>query len=114
MKNNTLALHKLLYVYAFASIQEYNFWLAKFLCTTLIFYRYFHSSTYYIENIKTDIKYIFFCLFAFSTAAPTTYGGFQAKGPVGAVATSIHQSHSNAESKPHLQPTPQLMATPDP
>ena len=28
--------------------------------------------------------------------------------PIGAVATSLHQNHSNVESEPHLQPTPQL------
>ena len=56
----------------------------------------------------------FFCLFAFSRAASAAYGGSQARGPVGAVATSLHQSHSNAGSEPCLQPSPQLTATPDP
>ena len=42
------------------------------------------------------------------------YGGSQAKGLIGAVATSLCQSHSNAGSEPHLQPTPQLTATLDP
>ena len=40
--------------------------------------------------------------------------GFQARGLMGAVATGLHHSHSNTRSKPHLQPTPQLMATLDP
>uniref|UniRef100_A0A8D1AQZ7 Transmembrane protein 230 n=1 Tax=Sus scrofa TaxID=9823 RepID=A0A8D1AQZ7_PIG len=34
-------------------------------------------------------------------------------GRIGAVATGLHQSHSNAGSEPRLQPTPQLTATPD-
>ena len=65
-----------------------------------------------------------FCLFlsvvvvvavvAISWAAPAAYGGSQARGRIGAAATSLRQSHSNAGSEPHLQPTPQLMATPDP
>ena len=42
------------------------------------------------------------------------YGGSQARGLIGAVAAGLHQSHSNARSELHLQPTPQLMATPDP
>ena len=42
------------------------------------------------------------------------YGGSQAKSQIGAVATGLHQSHSNAGSKPDLQPTPQLTATLDP
>ena len=53
------------------------------------------------------------CLFAFSRAALAAYGGSQAKGRIGAVATSLCQSHSNAGSELRLQPTPQLIATPD-
>ena len=56
----------------------------------------------------------FFCLFAISRAAPTAHGGFQARGQIGAVDASLRQSHSNVGSEPRLQPTPQLMATPDP
>jgi len=57
--------------------------------------------------------FFFFCHFAISWAASTAYGGSQARGRIGAVATSLRQSHSNAGSEPHLQPTPQLMATLD-
>ena len=61
------------------------------------------------------LSLFFFCLFAFfSRAAVVAYGGSQAKGLIGAVAASLHQSHSNAGSKPCLQPTPQLMAILDP
>ena len=42
---------------------------------------------------------LFFCLFR---AAPTTYGGSQARDPIGAVAASLHHSHSNDRSEPHL------------
>ena len=56
----------------------------------------------------------FFSFGLLSRAAPVAYGGSQAQGLVGAVATCLHQSHSNARSKPHLQPTPQLTATSDP
>ena len=42
------------------------------------------------------------------------YGGSQARGLIGAVAAGLRQRHSNAGSEPHLQPTPQLMARPDP
>ena len=56
---------------------------------------------------------LFFCLFAISWAAPAAYGGSQARGRIGAIAASLHQSHSNAGSEPHVQPTPQLTATPD-
>ena len=51
---------------------------------------------------------------AISWAAPAAYGGSQARGSIGTIAVGLHQSHSNAGSELHLQPTPQLMATPDP
>ena len=65
---------------------------------------------------------VFFCLFfvfcfglfAISRAAPSAYGGFQARGQIGAIATGLHHSHSNAGSEPRLRPTPQVTATPDP
>ena len=47
-------------------------------------------------------------------AAPTAYGGSQARGRIRAVASGLHYSHSNSGSEPHLQPTPQLTAIPDP
>ena len=59
----------------------------------------------------------FFFLFLFFVcfrAAPAAYGGSQARGQVGTVAASLHQSHSNARSKSHLQPTPHLTAMLDP
>ena len=46
-------------------------------------------------------------------AAPVAHGGSQARGLIGAVATGLCQSHSNAGSEPRLRPTPQLTATPD-
>ena len=67
-------------------------------------------------------KQIFFvfCLFvvvvvivAISWAAPAAYGGSQARGRIGAVATGLRQSHSNVGSELRLQPTPQLIATLD-
>ena len=68
-------------------------------------------------------KFIFFFVFlsfvvvvvvvvAISWAAPAAYGGSQARGRIGAVATSLRQSHSNAGSEPRM-PTPQLTAMPD-
>ena len=54
------------------------------------------------------------CLFTFPRAAPMANGDSQARGLIGAVATGLHHSHSDAGSKQHLQPTPQLTATQDP
>ena len=70
----------------------------------------------------SSAHFFFFCLLSFvvvvvvvaiSWATPTAYGGSQARGRIGAAATSLRQSHSNAGSEPHLQPTPELTATPD-
>ena len=41
------------------------------------------------------------------------YEGSQARSLIGAIADGLRQSHSNVGSKPNLQPTPQLTATPD-
>ena len=61
-----------------------------------------------------SLELFFFGLSAFSRATPKAYGGFQARGPIGAIAVGLCQSHSNAGSEPHLQSTPQLVAMPDP
>ena len=58
--------------------------------------------------------FFFFCLFAISGATPTAHGSSQARGLIGAVATGLHHSRSNAGSELRLQPTPQLTATLDP
>ena len=58
--------------------------------------------------------YFFFFVFCLLRAASRVYGGSQARGPNGAVATSLCHSHSNARSKLWLKCTPQLTATLDP
>ena len=78
-----------------------------------------YSSVFYFFFV-----FFFFCLFvvvvvAISWAAPAAYGGSQARGLIGSVATGLrhnhsNQNHSNAGSKPSLRPIPYLMATPDP
>ena len=56
----------------------------------------------------------FFFAFLLFRAAPMAHEGSQARGPVGAIAASLHHSHSNAGSESHLQPIPQLTAMPEP
>ena len=58
--------------------------------------------------------WVFCCHFFLFRAAPSAYGGSQASGRIRAAAAGLQHSHSNAGSKPHLQPTPQLTAMPDP
>ena len=59
---------------------------------------------------KQALVYFIFCLFRATTMA---YVSSQARGQIGAVATGLHHSHSNARSKLRLRPTPQLTAMPD-
>jgi len=69
---------------------------------------------FHFSHSSKSLFFFFFYLFAFSRAAPAAYGGFQSRGPIGAIATDLSQSHSNAGSEPCLQPTAQLTATLDP
>ena len=62
---------------------------------------------------RGEFFFLFFFL-PFLGPLPAACGGSQARGPTGALATGLDHSHSNAGSKPHLWPTPQLTATPDP
>ena len=55
----------------------------------------------------------FFLVFCLFRAALAAYGGCHAGGRIRAVATGLHQSHSNIRSKLRLRPTTQLTATPD-
>ena len=47
-------------------------------------------------------------------AARNSYGSSQTRGPIGAVAAGLYQSHSNTRSEPRLQPAPQITATLEP
>ena len=55
-----------------------------------------------------------FCWVFFFYFLAAAYGSSQARGRIGAVAAGLLHSHSNAKFELHLQPTPQLTATPDP
>ena len=57
-----------------------------------------HSSV----NVLNALRYSpppFFFLFR---AALATYGGSQARGPIGVVAAGLRHSHSNVGTEPHL------------
>ena len=84
-------------------LTENDWWGTKYLTTLLpqwIIHRWLRSWIF------------FFCLFF--RASSMTCGGSQARGLVRATAAGLCHSHSNARSEPHLWPTPQLTATPDP
>ena len=68
---------------------------------------------FYLFLFICILSFYLFVFLAISWAAPVAYGGSQARGRIGAVATSLHHSHSNAGSELRLRPTPQLTAMPD-
>ena len=61
------------------------------------------SKTSQHTEITTFPKEIFFLSF-FIRAAPAAYESSQTRGSIRAAAASLHHSHSNARSKPGLQP----------
>ena len=64
------------------------------------------------RNLAIHIKKFFF--FVFWPLLGRSRSIWRFPRLIGAAAARLCQSHSNAGSEPHLQPTPQLMATPDP
>ena len=56
----------------------------------------------FIYFIYLLLLLLFFFFFAFSRATPRAYGGSQARGLIGAVTSSLRQSHGNVGSKPCL------------
>ena len=66
--------------------------------------------------VEVQKKEILILFFVFSRAAPMVYGGSQARGQIGAIATGLRHiySHSNVGFELCLQPIPQFTAMPDP
>ena len=48
------------------------------------------------------VLFVYLFIFVFSKAAPVAYVGSQARGLIGAVASSLRRSHSNSGSDPHV------------
>ena len=63
---------------------------------------------FWFKNISSS--FLFFILF-FVLLGPHPR---HMEVPIKAVAAGPHHIHSNVRSEPHLQPTPQFMAMPDP
>ena len=72
------------------------------------------NSAYKLSVYLLVAFFFFFLVFLSFLGAPPACGGSQARGLIGAIASGLHHSHShsNARSKPRLQPTPQLTAMP--
>ena len=84
----------------------YSIYTALLVC----FFGFFHKPKW-----SCFFSFLFFSFFSFFfRATPMAHGSFQAQGLIGAADAGLCHSHSNSGSKPHLQSTPQLMATPEP
>ena len=80
--------------------------------TTLIISDVEYFSTCLLAIQISLLSFVFFCvflcvcvcvcLFAFSRATPAANGGSQARGRIGATASSLRHSHSNKGSEPRL------------
>jgi len=64
------------------------------------------NALYFPLNFTVKLKRLknkaYFVIILFFRATPTTYGSSQARCQLGAVAASLHHSHSSARSKLHL------------
>ena len=65
-------------------------------------------------HLALTTSQFYFFIFLLFRATPAAYGSSQVRGQIGAAGASLHHSHSNSGLELHLQPTPQLTATPDP
>ena len=81
---------------------------------TVIYESVYAQECFVYHQIPTVSFFFFFFFFFFLRATPAAYESSQSRGPIRAIAASLCHSHSNARSKTHLQPIPQLLATPDP
>ena len=91
-----------------------SFYLFPFFILPRIWYSLGFRAWNILHSILFYLFICLFCLFAISWAAPAAHGGSQARGWIGAVAPGLCLSHTNSGSEPHLQPTAQLAAKPDP
>ena len=73
----------------------------------------FHPYDSFILYFFFFYFFIFFVFLPFLGLLPMAYRGSQARGPIRAVATGLHQSHSNSGSRLCPRPTSQLKATPE-
>ena len=75
------------------------------------------DNLYAIHNFKLEFSFflqrcpIIFFLFM---AIPAVYGSYWASDQIEAEDANLCHSHGNNGPEPHLQPTKQLVATPDP
>ena len=75
---------------------------------------FYNCLQFLVNSLWFVVLFIYLFIFGLFRAVLAAHGGSQGRGRIGAAAASVCHSHCNARSKPCLQPTPQLMAMPDP
>ena len=91
--------------------------LASILLLSFMFMRLIHITAWACHLFILAAFYLFIYLFIylpFLGPHPRHMEVPRLGDPIGAVAASLHPSHSHTRSEPRLRPTPQLMAMPDP
>ena len=94
-------------------IQMWYIFSYAYLPSVYIFFAEVCSSIWTVFNQEVYF-FIFNFILVFFRAAPMAYGSSLVRSQIGATAAGLHHSHSNAVSKAHLRPTPQLTAMQDP
>ena len=56
--------------------------------------------TVFLGNFCWQVFFLFFFFFCLFRAIPTAYADSQARGPIGALPTGLHHSHSHGRSEP--------------
>ena len=90
------------------------------MCITVLFARatklnvYQQMSQQHDMHTQWNIICFLFCFVSLFRAEATAYGGSQARGRIGAVASDLCHSHSKTGSEPGMQPTSEFTATSDP
>ena len=117
---------KIIYIFLNKSLhQTWSHLICSRSATQILFGEFLFTVIWEISSLSLMLKagfldpktlgfFLSFFFFVFSRATPIAYRGFQARSLMGAVASGLHHSHSNARSELHLRPTPQLMAMLDP
>ena len=110
------------HLWVFSSVTTFYECLCDFQADTCVFFH--HPISWNISSKYVFLSIFILCghfiyfyfvfIYLLFRASSMAYGSSQARGWIGAAATGLHHSHSNAGSELHLRPTPQLPATLDP
>ena len=92
-----------------------------FKCACILFIYIFGEISVHVHwpfSVLFCFSFFFFKIFIYFKiyfrVTPAAYGSSQARGGIRAAAAGLNHNYSNTRSEPHLRPTPQHTAMPDP